>query len=174
MELLDQMTRRRSVRSYTEEAVPEEALDRILKAGLLAPSGKNKRPWEFILVRGKETLQRLSECRPAGAGILAHADAAIVVLADPLLTDVWTEDCCAAMTQMHLMADALGIGSCWVQVRLRPAPDGGTAEDFIKALLRIPDPFKVEAILCLGMPAAHPAPHTEDQLPLRKIHREAF
>ena len=48
MDLLEVMSNRRSVRTYTNEAVPEEKVQKILKAGLLAASGKNLKPWEFI------------------------------------------------------------------------------------------------------------------------------
>lgn len=174
MELLEIMKNRRSVRKYTGEAVPEEKLEMILKAGLLAPSGRNLKPWEFILVRDKDMLKRLSECRPHGSGILADADAAIVVVGNTQITDVWAEDCSIAMTQMHLMADSLGVGSCWVQGRLRPSPDGKTADEVVKKLLQIPDPYALEAILCLGMPQNHPKAHGESELLTERIHREIF
>ncbi len=174
MELLEIMMRRRSVRKYTGERIPEEKLEMILQAGLLAPTGRNLKPWEFIVVREKETLEKLSKSRPMGAGILAGADAAVVVIGNTNTTDVWTEDCSIAMTQMHLMADALGVGSCWVQGRLRPAPEGGLAEDIVRELLGIPAEYALEAILCLGMPESHPQPHTLEELPIGKIHRERF
>ena len=174
MELLEIMQARRSVRNYTGQAIPEEKLDLILKAGLLAPSGRNIRPWEFILVRDKEMLQKLASCRPAGSGILAGADAAIVVLGDTTATDVWTEDCSIAMAQMHLMADCIGVGSCWVQGRLRPSPDGRTAEEVVKELLAVPEKYALEAILCLGMTEKHPEAHRLEELPTEKVHLEMF
>ena len=59
-------------------------------------------------------LQVLSECRIGSAKMLQHADCAIVVFADAEKSDVWVEDCSIAMANMHLMADALGLGSCWI------------------------------------------------------------
>lgn len=174
MEYLEMLYNRRSVRKYTGEHIPEEKLDKILKAGLLAPSGRNRKPWEFILVRNKETLVKLSECRASGAGILAGADAAIVVIGDTACTDVWTEDCSIAMAQMHLMADVLGVGSCWVQGRNRTAEDGIPSEVIVRELLGIPENFALEAMLCLGMPESHPEAYGPDQLPVQKIHREKF
>lgn len=174
MEYLEMLQNRRSVRKYTGESIPEEKLEKILQAGLLSPSGRNKKPWEFILVRNREMLLRLSKCRAAGAGILAGADAAIVVLGDMECTDVWTEDCSIAMAQMHLMADVLGVGSCWVQGRLRAAEDGTPAEEIVKKLLGVPENFALEAMLCLGMPESHPEAYELDTLPVQKIHREKF
>ena len=113
MDLLEIMLNRRSVRTYTGEKIEDEKLEMILKAGLAAPSGRGRRPWEFIVVRDKDTLACMSESRKCGAGMLTGADCAIVVVADEEKTDVWTEDCSIAMAYMHLMADSLGVGSCW-------------------------------------------------------------
>ena len=174
MDLLEIMRNRRSVRSYTGEAVPEEKIEQILKAGLLSASGKNLKPWEFIVVRDKEVLAKLTKSRAAGAAMIEHADCAIVVVGDTEKTDVWTEDCSAAMTNMHLMADCLGVGSCWVQGRLRIASDERTTEEFIRELLDIPDKYGVEAILSLGMTEEHPEAHSLEKLPMEKIHKEKF
>ena len=95
--------------------------------------------------------------------------------ADAELVDVWVEDCASAITQMHLMADALHVGSCWLQVRLRKAPDGVTdTQDVVRDLLGIPEKYGVMAILTLGMPASHPGPKAVDDLLLEKIHHEHF
>ena len=174
MDLLNVMQKRRSVRTYTEEAVTEEKLTCILQAGLLSASGKAIRPWEFIVVRNKEALKIMSQCRVAGSKMLASADCAIVVLGDEEKSDVWVEDCSVAMANMHLMADYLGVGSCWVQGRLREASDGRTTEDFIRELLSIPDKYGVEAILSLGMTKDHPAAYSVDELPMEKVHKEKF
>ena len=174
MDLLQKMLNRRSVRTYLEEPVPEEKLELVLKAGLAAPSGRNRKPWEFVVVRNRETLEQLSRCRTAGAGMLAGAGCAIVVLADPEKTDVWTEDCAIAMANMHLMADALGLGSCWIQGRLREAPGGKSTEDCVKALLKAPEGYVLEAILALGVIGEHPTPHGEEELPREKVHWESF
>ena len=175
MDMLSAILHRRSVRQYTGEAIPQDTLDAILHAGLAAASSKNRRPWEFIVVRDKEMLGRLSNCRPGAGNLLGQCDAAIVVAADAELVDVWVEDCASAMTQMHLMADALGVGSCWLQVRMRKSPDGQReTQTVVRELLGIPEKYGVMAILTLGMPASHPGSRTVDDLPLEKIHYERF
>ena len=174
MELLNLLQHRRSVRSYTGEPVPEDALQQILRAGLISASSRSLCPWEFIVVRDKETLSHLSRCRTAGAGMLSKADCAIVVVADEAKCDVWIEDCSIAMANMHLMADALGVGSCWVQGRLRETADGRTTEAFVRNLLGFPQEMRLQAILTLGMPAKHPDAHALEELPMEKIHQERF
>lgn len=174
MELLEIMKNRRSVRQYTGEPIPEEKLELVIQAGLLSPSGRARRPWEFIVVRDKEMLAKLAQCRTHGSAMLAGADCAIVVIADPEKTDVWSEDCSIAMTNMHLMADHLGLGSCWIQGRLREAPDGRLTKDYLRDLLGFPETYELEAILSLGMAEDHPAPHTLEELPLQQVHRETY
>lgn len=175
MDMLSAILHRRSVRQYTDAPIPQDKLEAILHAGLAAASSKNRRPWEFILVENRDTLAKLCDCRPGAANLLGKCKAAIVVAADSEMVDVWVEDCASAITQMHLMADALGVGSCWLQVRLRKAPDGVTdTQDVIRTVLGIPEKYSVMAILTLGMPANHPGAKNISDLPLVKIHREQF
>ena len=120
MDMFDMIMHRRSVRQYTDERIAEDTLNKILYAGLAAASSKNRRPWEFVVVRDKDMLNRLGECRPSAGNLLGKCDTAIVVAADSELVDVWVEDCASAMTQMHLMADALGIGSSGCRYAFAP------------------------------------------------------
>ena len=174
MDLLELFRTRRSIRTYTGEAIPAEAIDKILKAGLLSPSGRSRKPWEFIVVRDKAMLTTLSKSRIGGAGMLAGADCAIIVIADPEKTDVWTEDCSIAMANMHIMAHSLGIGSCWIQGRLRDASEGLSTEDYIRKELGFPESYKLEAILSLGIPDASPEAYSLDSLLTEKIHIEKW
>lgn len=170
MDLLEMMLNRRSVRTYTDEPVRDTDLKQILQAGLLSPTGRNKKAWEFIVVREREMLAKMAKCRIAGAGMLDGAAAAIIVLGDEEKTDVWTEDCSIAMSNMHLMASGLGVGSCWIQGRLREAADGLTTEQYLRELLDFPKNLRLEAILSLGMPDRKPVPHTWNDMEEEKIH----
>ena len=146
MDLLEIMKNRRSVRTYTGEPVGEEKLEQILQAGLLSASGRAVRPWELIVVREKKVLKKMVASRATGAKMLEGADCAVVVLGDAEKTDVWTEDCSIVMMNMHLMADSLGVGSCWIQGRLREASDGQTTESYLRDLLEYPENMKLEAV----------------------------
>lgn len=174
MELLTIMQHRRSVRSYTKESVSTEQMEKILQAGLLSASGRAIRPWEFIVVRDPQMLHKMAGARVSGAQMLKEADAAIVVLGDEEKSDVWTEDCCIAMANMHLMADSLGVGSCWVQGRLRDASDGRTTEAYLRELLGYPEHLRLEAILSLGIPKEHPKAYTLEELHREKVHEGQF
>lgn len=174
VDVLAAMTARRSVRRYSGEPVPQELLDRVVRAGLLSASGRARRPWELVVVRDRATLGRLAECRDSGAAMLAGADAAIAVLGNPEAADTWIEDCSIVMANMHLEAAASGVGSCWVQGRMRTAADGRSTQDFVAELLGVPDPWQLEAILSLGMPGGPAEGRPFDDALLAKVHREQF
>lgn len=174
MELLELMQQRHSVRAYTEEHVSPEKLEKIVQAGLLAPSGMGKRPWEFIVIRKKETLEQMVASRTAGAQMLAGADAAVVVLVDEEKAATWLEDGAIVMAYMQLMAQSLGVGSCWVQGRGREAQDGRSTEDYLRALLRFPEQCRLVATLSLGIPAERKTATALSALQMEKIHWEQY
>lgn len=170
MDLLELLLKRRSVRKYTGEPVGREELELILKAGLCSASGRNRKPWELVAVSDREMLERLSHCRDGAARMLEKAGSAILVFADVDRTDVWTEDCSIVMSNMHLMATSLGLGSCWIQGRLRTAENGESTDVFCRRLLGVPEGYALEAILSVGIPAEFPESHKAEELEMRKVH----
>lgn len=144
------LVNRRSIRRYTSEPVEPEAVRLILEAALMAPTSKSSRPWQFIVVEDKEMLQRLSECKPAGAAPIAKAAFAVVVAADPQLSDPWIEDASIAAAYMQLQAADLGLGSCWIQVRGRYAHDGTPSEEYVQELLGMPETLPVVCVMTFG------------------------
>ena len=174
MDLLRLMRNRRSVRAYTGERLPEETLDQIVRAGLLAPSSRNIRPVELIVVEDRDLLCALAKSKAAGAAHVADSACAIVVIGEAAKADAWTEDCCVAMSYMMLMAEQLGVGSCWIQERLRSTSSGQASGDYVKELLAIPEQYEVEAVLALGFPTGHPGPREWDESERNKVHRDRF
>lgn len=174
MELIELMRNRRSVRLYTGETVPEEKVEKVVQAALLSASGRAIRPWEFIVVRNKEMIQKLSECRPGVTKTIAGADVAIVVAADAEKSGQWMEDCSIAMANMYLMAEEQGVGGCWIHCRERETPDGGSTEEYLKTLLGIPESYRVMSMFVFGVPASHPDAYELDQLKTEKVHYEKY
>ena len=174
-QMLETFLNRRSIRSFTGEPVPMEKLNQIIMAGLSSASSRAARPWELIVVRDKSKLIDMSGCRLKGSSrMLAGADAAIVVVGDEERSDVWIEDCSVVMANMHLMASALGVGSCWIQGRGREAIDGETTEDFLRCILQFPAECRLEAILALGMPDEELPARSPESLPFNKVHINKF
>ena len=174
MNLLDILLKRRSIRNYTDEGLKEEDLKMILQAGLLSPTGRNRKPWEFIVVQNRERLVEMAECRIAGAAMLKGAAAAVIVLGDEEKTDVWTEDCSIAMSNMHVMASSLGVGSCWIQGRLREASEGVSTEAYLRNMFDFPSNMRLEAVLSLGMPSQEVDAHSLSETDENKIHWERY
>ena len=93
---------------------------------------------------------------------------------DPSIADTWVEDCAVAMTNMHLAADALGLGSCWVQARMRTAVDGTPSSDYVGRILDAPEGLSLEAMLVVGNICEHPAPHTVADIDMSLVSWESF
>ena len=173
-EFHDMLFTRHSIRKYTDEPIDGEHVKLLLEAALLAPSGKSVRPWEFVVVEDKEVLAKMSECRPFGSGPVAKCKLAIVVCGDPGKTDVWVEDCTIAATYIKLQAEALGLGSCWIQMRGRFDKDNNDSADLIRELLDIPGEQQVECIIVLGHKDEVRRPVDPDKLLWEKVHIGKF
>ena len=169
MDLLDVMLKRRSVRKYTDEEIPNEKMNKILQAGLLAPTSRNLKPCNFLIIENKEVLKKISESKAHGAAFLKDANKAIAVIGNIKVADTWIEDSSIALTYMHLMATDLGIGSCWVQIHLR-SRDGEDSESIVREILKIDDHYRIVGILALGVPENMPEPHTLEDIDKNKIH----
>lgn len=169
MEFIDVLLKRRSTRKFNDTKITKTELDSILKAGLLAPSSRNRKPVNFLVVERKETLRELAKAKDHGAELLANADKAIVVIADTMVSDTWCEDSSIALTYLHLAATNLGIGSCWVQIHMRKK-DGVYAEEIVRDIVKIDDHYRIAGILALGHSDDIPEPHTLDDIDRGKVH----
>lgn len=172
--LHDLLVKRHSIRRYTDQAIDPEDVKTIMQAALLAPSSKSKRPWQFVIVENKDKLAALAACKPVAAQSIAAAQFAVVVCGNPAVSDMYLEDCSIAAEFMQLQAAALGIGSCWVQVRERFAADGEPAEDVVRAILDIPEDIVVECIMSFGYSAETRKPVDLDKLRWEQVHIEKW
>lgn len=168
--LHDLLVCRRSIRRYTPEPVSPEDVKTILEAGLLAPTSKSSRPWQFIAVEDKEMLEKLAQCKPAGAGPIAGCSLAIAVAVDQAASDPWIEDASIAAAYMQLQACDLGLGSCWIQIRGRFTADGIPADEYVRELLGIPEEFPVVCILTIGHKAEERKSVDTSKLLWEKVH----
>ena len=150
MEFKSLIEKRHSIRTYSKEEVSDELLNELIECAKLAPTSRNKKPVDYVVVKDKSVLEKLSVSKAGGSQMLKDAGAAIVVIGDSEKSDVWVEDCSIAMTYLHLAAVNYGLGSCWVQIRNRKNGEGQDSGEYIKELLGIKKPFEVLAILSLG------------------------
>ena len=170
MDLLDVMLKRRSVRKYRKDEIPNEKLNKILQAGLLAPTSRNRKRCSFLVVDNKEALEKLSESKESSSKFLKNANKAIVVVANSLISDTWIEDSSIALAFMHLMAAEQDIGSCWVQIHLRTAKNGESSEDYVREVLGIDDYFRIVGILALGVPFYEVKGYKIEDIDKERVH----
>jgi nitroreductase len=136
----------------------------------MSPSSKRSNPWQFVVVDDKETLLKLSLCKEMGASFLKDATLGIVVMADPLVSDVWIEDAAVASLMIQLQAEDLGLGSCWIQVRERFTSTGIPSGDYVHNVLDIPLQMQVLSIVAIGHKGMERKPFNEEHLQWEKIH----
>jgi nitroreductase len=131
-------------------------------------------PWEFIMVTDKSLLEKLSRAKQHGSAFLRNAPLGIVVCADPDKSSVWIEDASIASIFLHLAAESIGLGSCWIQIRERMHSETKAAETYISELLNIPGTLKVEAIVAVGYPDEKKPPHEKHELEYEKVYLDSY
>ena len=148
MELKEAILKRKSIRGYEDTPVPEEKLNFVLDAARMAPSGANRQPWKFVVVRDAAKRKELS----AAAGGQGHVAGAPVVIAavgtmpeNVMVCEVpgYPVDLAIAIDHMTLAAVDEGLGTCWI---------GAFKQDKARQILDVPDNCKIVALLTLGFP----------------------
>jgi nitroreductase len=155
VDALHAIATRRSVRRFTDAPLTEEQLETVLRAAMAAPSASNGRSWRFVVVRDRDTLQRLAHATPFASPV-AEAAACIVVCADrPTLKypGFWVIDCSAAIENLLLAAHATGLGAVWIGVH--PIAPFRYA---VRRVIQAPATVVVHSMIAIGTPAAAHAP----------------
>lgn len=165
---------RRSMRKFTEEELTQEQVVTLMKAALMAPTSKRSNAWQFIVVDDKDTLKKLSLCKEQASQFIADAALAVVVTADPLVSDVWIEDAAIASIYLQLQAEDMGLGSCWVQLRERFAMSGISSNEYVHDVLDIPLQLQALSIIAIGHKGMERKPFNEDYLQWEKIHLNKY
>ena len=144
---------RRSVRKYKSDALDAQQIKQIIRAGSYAPSAGNEKPWHFIVITKRETLEAITAFHPY-TQMLKTAPVAIIACAD--LTNVkyegnfWIQDMAAAVQNMLLEATSMNLGSCWCGVYPNPV-----LVDNLSMLLDLPSNIVPAAIVALGVADEH-------------------
>lgn len=146
---IDVVRSRKSCRLFSDVPLEDSEIDTIMEAGLRAPSSRQLKDVKLFPVRDVELIRRLALCKESSTTPLETATFAVIVAADPDVCDVWIEDASIATIMMQLEAEDLGIGSCWVQVRLRSNGDV-PAEDIVKREAGLDRGLKVLSIVAFG------------------------
>ncbi|MBI2955452.1 MAG: nitroreductase family protein [Chloroflexi bacterium] len=190
--LLDVAHRRRAIRKYLPDPVSDEQVDKVIEVARWAPSGANTQPWEFVVVRNRDTILELAKLwmemyeqtlekdptfLPTPREYLKNIPVLILVLADtrcrrvfPRLdtetpTVIFHHTMGAVIQNMQLAAAALGLGTTWLSIHPH-------VEREIRKLLDIPPVLEVAAGIPLGYPVKVHEGQRRDQA--RMVHHEKY
>lgn len=158
MNVLEAIRNRCSVREFKPEIIPDDILLKILDAAHWAPSPFNTQPWEFIIIKDKETLAAISKFARY-SGYLEAAPMAIAVVVPPINTKFsWIESIgeprfAAAIAVQNIMLTAweMGIGACWVSIE----------RDNVRKILNVPSTHFILTVIPIGYPETKPEKHEE-------------
>ena len=163
--------KRHSIRDYTDQPVADEQLYVILRAAMAAPSAKNMQPWHFVVIKERDTLNRLMKALPY-AKMLEKAPLAIAICGDTensqgVAPDSWVMDCSAATENLLLAAQALNLGAVWTGVH--PYPD---RVEPVQKVLELPVSVVPLNVIVIGYPLTKG--QAKDKWKPEKIHLESW
>ena len=157
--VLENIFQRKSVRNYQPQAVEDEKITTMLQAAMAAPSGKDQRPWHFVVINDRAQLDSMAAELP-NARMLAKAPMAIVICGDSTRSFYWYLDCSLTGENILLAAEALGLGAVWTAAY--PYPD---RMEVVSRHTQLPDSILPLCVIPIGYPA-------EDNQPKNKFDDE--
>lgn len=165
MELTEAIEKRRSVRKYQDTPVPEDAIDSMLEAGCLAPSGGNIQPWIFGVVTDPQVVKKIRTFSP---GMIGAAPCVIACCSDRELAfnkggelgrdTMAVMDVCFAAQNMVLKAVDLGLGTCFIK---------SYNEVAVRRILKLPEHIALDVLIMVGYPVAQP--NAQKRKPLAQV-----
>ena len=163
---------RKSVRTYLDKPVTQEQWEVLLRAGMAAPTAADRRPWAFVVVTKKETLNAMADTLKYGK-MLKNAGGAIVVfgLKERFLkgqdAEMWVQDCSAATENILLAAEGIGLGTVWLGVY--PVKE---RMDAIAKIVGAPENALVLNVISVGWPGGDEKPL--DKYNASRVHWEKW
>ena len=156
--IIENIMTRTSIRQYTDQQVDETDIEKLLHAGMAAPTAVNAQPWHFVVINDKAKLKELASTNRHGS-MLERAPLAIVVCGDMDKAmrgkgrDFWIQDCSAATENILLAAHALGLGAVWTG--LYPMDERVAA---VSDVLKLPENLVPLCTIVIGHPSETPMP----------------
>lgn len=172
--MLDLLRQRRSIRKFRQDSVEAKKVAQLSQALLRAPTSRNLQPCEFVFVDDPDILKQLATAKPHGAAFFTSAPLAVVISADPKISDVWIEDSSVAAIIVQLAAEQVGLKSCWAQLRLRIHNDQVSASEFVRQLVGLPEGIEVPVVIAVGYPQTDLPGHSRETLLDKKVHFNQF
>lgn len=160
---LETIFNRKSVRKYTQRPVEKEKLEMLVRAGMAAPSSRDRRPWEFIIVTDRKLLDTMGDGLPL-ARMLKETNQAIIVCGDTVKSgNAWQLDCSAAAQNLLLAAESIGLGAVWTAAY--PYPE---RMKVVRDALQFPEHIVPLTVIPIGYPTGLEKP--KDKFNKQQIH----
>lgn len=154
---------RKSVRKYTERPVEKDKLEMLVRAGMAAPSSRDRRPWEFVIITDRNLLDKMADGLPL-ARMLKDTKQAIIVCGDTVKSNnAWQLDCSAAAQNVLLAAESMGLGAVWTAAY--PYPE---RIKVVREALQLPDHIVPLTVIPIGYPTG--IEKTKDKFNKKQIH----
>lgn len=170
MDLVEIIKKRRSIRKFKNVQVDDEVLKDIITYSLLAPSGRNSKPVDLVVVRDRSKIHEVMRTRETAFSFLESAPVCIVICANEE-SSTWSSDASIVAAYIQLLATNYGLGSCWGHAHDRFYNDKSVEEE-IKRILSIPKKYRVLCVIGLGYPDEVKLEHSPEEVSKEKIHFE--
>jgi nitroreductase len=172
MELSEAISKRRSIRNFKNQPLPEGTVEKLIESARKAPSAGNLQPWEFVIVSHPENKTKLFYAATAQTQ-MTMASVVIVVCVNQHVAQQYGSrgvnlycilDISAAIENLMLTAASLGLGTCWI---------GAFHEEEVAKIVKAPEGLRPVAMVTVGIP--NEAPQERPRRPLSEImHQETF
>lgn len=158
MDVISAIRSRRKCTVFLQKEIPDDTLHMIAEMAHSAPTGANRDSREFVLIKDRSILEKLSKVHGASTW-LSGAATAIAILGNPEKSKYWVEDSCIAAEHIWLVATGLGLGASWAAIyQSDNVAESQRRESYVKGLLNITSGLRPVAIMGLGFPSENQPP----------------
>lgn len=167
--ILSAIRSRRSIREYSSEVPSNDAIEELVMAAQFAPSGKNNRAIEFIIIKDKNTKEKLYTifAQISPQPFIKEAPVILVLVSDTTKSRWTTQDLSVATENIFLQAASMGLGTVWKNVPSELTQD-------IKKLLNIPEKYTLINVIPVGYSKDKMPEHDNNDYRKEKIHYERW
>ncbi len=157
--VLHNISTRTSIRKFQNRQVEADVIEKLLRAGMAAPTANDNRPWHFVVLKDSESIEKYAASNKFHADDIKATPLFIFVCGDTTrmesgqARDFWIEDVSAASENILLAAHALGLGAVWTSIYPIQKKIIG-----ISKALKLPGNLIPLNAICIGYPAENPEP----------------
>lgn len=164
--------KRRAIRKYKNQPIEQKKIDQILLSAMQAPSARNAKKWELIIVTDKSKIKKLGEMKPHSHHV---EEAQVVIVVCSQDWEYWVEDCSIVAEHIWLETVNQGLSTCWTQIRNSSTFDKNiSSEEYVQRILNIPKEIHVLCMMPIGYAAEKLDEHKSEELSQDKLHNNEW